>query len=205
MPDGRHAESPRELRERMRPNGFAAIAITFELLLVPAAWMLAWIWPGEEIPAAEWDLTDAGRAVLATLPPCCFLALATWTRLRQLRSMRRIRAMFRRSFGETIAGLQLWQIIAISAAAGLGEEVLFRGALQSRAGLVPTSIVFGAVHWVTPTYFVFATLMGAYLGWLFETGENLLIPITVHALYDAAALVIIRQQLRSHGLPRQRG
>lgn len=62
---------------------------------------------------------------------------------------------------------------------GVGEETLFRGFLQSAAiqglagvlpaecatacGLTAASVVFGALHAITPSYFVFATAAGFVL------------------------------------------
>jgi membrane protease YdiL (CAAX protease family) len=84
----------------------------------------------------------------------------------------------------------------ISLAAGLGEEALFRGVLQSvltqafspSVGLVAASLLFGFAHCVTRAYVVFATLFGLYLGWLTIINDNLLAPIVAHTLYDFAAL-----------------
>ena len=189
-------ERPRRPRAGLDSSSFAAVAIVCELLLIPAAWALAWIWPGEEVAPAKWRFDHASLAALFTLPLVAFLALVTWTPLREVKPVRRIRVLFRRRFGSTLAGLRLWQILSISIAAGLGEEVLFRGVLQSRIHLVGASLLFGALHCITPTYLVFATLMGLYLGRLFEHWNSLLIPIIVHALYDAVALLVIRRELR---------
>jgi membrane protease YdiL (CAAX protease family) len=87
-------------------------------------------------------------------------------------------------------------LAAISLLAGLGEEMLFRGTLQAEfvarfgpwAGLAMASLLFGLLHAVTPAYAVLATLMGAYLGWLWQLNGNILTPIIVHALYDFVAL-----------------
>jgi membrane protease YdiL (CAAX protease family) len=84
----------------------------------------------------------------------------------------------------------------IAVLAGLGEEMLFRGALQGAltrgtgpwVALAIASMLFGIVHAVTPSYAVLATLMGAYLGWLWQLTGNILTPIVVHALYDFVAL-----------------
>lgn len=48
---------------------------------------------------------------------------------------------------ETTAGLDLvWGAIAIALTAAIGEELLFRGAIQPRYGVIFTSIVFALVH-----------------------------------------------------------
>jgi membrane protease YdiL (CAAX protease family) len=54
-------------------------------------------------------------------------------------------------------------------------------------------------HLVTKTYAVIATLIGAYLGVLWLATENLLAPITTHAVYDFVALVyFLRAHVRQH-------
>ena len=191
------ADEKKPRRTSLTSDAFAAIAVTFELLLYPAAVALAWLWGGPEVPPAQLNADHARLGVLYTLPPLAFLALLLWTPLRNVRPLRRIHLILKRSFGRAISGLQVWQVLAISLAAGVGEEALFRGALQPRVGLYATSAIFGAVHWITPTYFVFAVGMGLYLGWIYENSqENLLVPIIVHALYDALALLALRSQLR---------
>ena len=67
----------------------------------------------------------------------------------------------------------------LSIAAGIGEEVLFRGLLQGAfdqwvgdsdgalLGLVLSSIIFGGCHCLNKTYAVLATVAGFYLGILY--------------------------------------
>jgi hypothetical protein len=86
--------------------------------------------------------------------------------------------------------------VAISLMAGIGEEALFRGVIQTAlAGRLPvwsaiaiTAVLFGVVHWATAIYALLAGLIGAYLGLLYHLTDNLLAPIVTHALYDLAAL-----------------
>ncbi|KAL3904435.1 MAG: hypothetical protein SGILL_010069 [Bacillariaceae sp.] len=97
---------------------------------------------------------------------------------------------FRPIFGFlTAAGLGL--------AAGVGEEMLFRGVMQyelaSRVGdglaLGATSIIFGALHAVTPLYALLAGLASLFFGWLYSSTGNLAIAIACHAFYDLVALM----------------
>ena len=86
-----------------------------------------------------------------------------------------------------------------AAAAGIGEELLFRGFLQSwLAGVFGTvwpallvaTVAFGAVHWVSAVYFAYATLLGAVLGLIFWMTGDLLAPVLCHAVYDVVALLV---------------
>ena len=87
--------------------------------------------------------------------------------------------------------------IALGLAAGVGEEMLFRGVLQyelaARIGqgvaLGVTAVIFGFLHAITPTYALLATLASLYFGYLYQTTGNLAVPITTHALYDVGALM----------------
>jgi membrane protease YdiL (CAAX protease family) len=132
-----------------------------------------------------------------------FLAFAIRSDWRPLAGIRRqVSRMVRDMFG----GVNWLGLAAVSIAAGFGEELLFRGALQPLAerwwgvgaGLIVVSLFFGALHAMSRTYFVLATAVGLYLGWLAQHYDDLLAPIFVHALYDFAALVALRQ-VRSDG------
>lgn len=105
----------------------------------------------------------------------------------------------RRVYGERLVPVfgQLGapSLAAISVAAGVGEELLFRGALQAEIGLVPASLVFGALHWGGRGTVAFAAgtaLLGLALGWLRSVTGGLLAPIVAHALYDGLVLAYIR-------------
>lgn len=87
-------------------------------------------------------------------------------------------------------------IVLVSVLAGLGEELLFRGVIQAGLtatwnpviGILLASLLFGAAHAVSISYFVLAALMGLYLGLLYHWTGNLLVPVIVHALYDWVAI-----------------
>jgi len=110
--------------------------------------------------------------------------------------------------GEFNFGTALLVSGALGAAAGIGEEMLFRGLLQTQLLQLPalasipgwisvliTSIIFGALHAITPLYAIIATIASMYFGYLFLwTADsyqqlNLAIPIICHALYDVGALL----------------
>jgi membrane protease YdiL (CAAX protease family) len=90
-----------------------------------------------------------------------------------------------------------WSEIAlISVAAGVGEEMLFRGVLQSSLsswlglswGIVLASLLFGLLHPISVPYMFIATFLGLYLGVLWIWVDDLLTVMITHGLYDFAVL-----------------
>jgi hypothetical protein len=92
---------------------------------------------------------------------------------------------------------KLPDLFIISVCAGIAEELLFRGVIQVKLGIVGASIIFGLLHFITPAYFIIATLMGFYLGFLFQYYDSLLIPIQLHFIYDLGALVYLKYFVKS--------
>lgn len=109
-------------------------------------------------------------------------------------SMDRILKRLRAPFGLSIRSLGAVDIVLLSLAAGLGEELFFRGMLQSFVGVWWAALVFGLLHALTPVYFFMATAIGLYFGYLYEATGNLLIPMVSHATYDIFALVLLQRQ-----------
>jgi membrane protease YdiL (CAAX protease family) len=77
--------------------------------------------------------------------------------------------------------------IVLGLCAGIGEEVLVRGALQPRVGLVAASLLFACAH-VQYTWFGILTvgLLGVALG-ILRARTNTTVAIVVHSLYDVLA------------------
>jgi membrane protease YdiL (CAAX protease family) len=94
---------------------------------------------------------------------------------------------------------KLLDLCLISILAGFAEELLFRGVIQVKLGIVGASVIFGLLHFITPAYCVIATIMGFYLGFLFQYYESLLIPIQLHFIYDLGALVYLRYFVKPQG------
>jgi membrane protease YdiL (CAAX protease family) len=108
--------------------------------------------------------------------------------VRMRRDMDRLLGLFR--------GATLPDFLFISVLAGLGEEALFRGVIQG--GLVDyvgvplaitvASVLFGLAHYISRTYVIFATVLGALFGVLYAWSGNIAVPMIAHAAYDFVAL-----------------
>ena len=126
------------------------------------------------------------------------LALVNYAVLRlvpPIPPVRAIRRLYRETLRPLFAAVRSLEIAGISLAAGVGEELLFRGAMQSEFGMVVASVLFGLAHIGGRSSVVFGlwvVVMGFGLGWLAHATGGLLAPVVAHAAYDAAAISYIR-------------
>ena len=109
--------------------------------------------------------------------------------------LRPIRTLYRTTLRPLFSSVRVSDVIIISIAAGVGEELFFRGVLQPEIGLVPASIVFGLLHMGGRGTFLFGcwvAVMGLALGILANVSDGLVAPIVAHSAYDAAAISYLR-------------
>jgi membrane protease YdiL (CAAX protease family) len=87
----------------------------------------------------------------------------------------------------------LW-LVAIASATG--EELLFRGLLVPLAGVVLSSIVFGALHQIRGQarwgWMAWATVMGLFFGSVFAATGSLAGPLVAHAAINLHNLRFLR-------------
>jgi membrane protease YdiL (CAAX protease family) len=154
----------------------------------------------------EMNLGAVCGGVLACLPMLlCFVAATTsrWPPLVRLR--KQLEIVIREMFADS----HWLELALISLAAGVGEELLFRGAIQPwiadftnpMVALCAASLLFGLVHALSFTYFFAATVVGLYLGWIAMEYNNLIAPIVAHALYDFLALMYVQHRVRKNPPP----
>ena len=140
--------------------------------------------------------------VAATAPLVVLLLAFSSSDLPALRKFRDSQIEFLAQIGFRLTPLR---ITMIGIAAGLSEEALFRGVLQTVldrhaplvVAVVGTNVLFGALHARTLLYAMIAGLVGIYLGVLFSWRGDLIAPITTHALYDVAALALADRMIRA--------
>jgi membrane protease YdiL (CAAX protease family) len=151
------------------------------------------------LATAKLDWRGIGAGALATVPMLLLFA-ALWASERE--SLRLIKERVNKAVRDLFPDASLAQLACVSAVAGAGEEIFFRGFLQGGLehafgrwpALAIGSLVFGLAHPVTRAYVALAALLGLYLGavWIF-TG-NLLVPIVAHGLYDFVALATLARR-----------
>jgi membrane protease YdiL (CAAX protease family) len=180
-------------------NTLVPIAIVIEGGLLLVAGVIGWLIGRPIASQFAWNGLQAAVGLLATIPLVVAVLLSLQSNWPPL-------ARFRRLVEGLIVPIFVsctwFDLAVISLAAGTGEEALFRGIIQTSlanhmnviAAICLTSIAFGLAHAISIEYFVLATLVGIYLGWLWYVAGNLLVPMIVHGLYDFVVLLILTRK-----------
>lgn len=97
------------------------------------------------------------------------------------------------------SGYSWLHLACVAALAGVGEELLFRGFLQTWLGnyfaitwaILIASIIFGLLHYLSHAYFISATLMSIAFGVAYCMTDSLLMVVVWHGVYDFIALLVL--------------
>lgn len=170
--------------------GFAAYGLSF-LLRTPFG------------PQFSADINAVLIGIIATTPLAAFLWWFSNTTLEHFASFRRAQIKFFAEIGFTFTPTR---IVLMALGAGIAEELLFRGVVQTwmngflpaAIAIIASNVLFGVMHMRTFLYAVIAGLVGVYLGVLYALTDNLLAPMAAHALYDAVALEYTRRAVNHY-------
>ena len=154
------------------------------------------LWSGFDL---SWGETVSALLLCAPILAMLFFVVRSrWTPLFHLRSEidEKIMPIF--------ANSRLPDLVLMAFLAGVGEELFFRGWLQSVLtdkfepwfGIVIVSVIFGLAHYLSSTYAIYAGLIGLYLGVIYQVSGNLYIVMAVHGIYDFIALVYLVRMKR---------
>ncbi len=163
-----------------------------------------WIW----LRGLPVEVGDPLVALSVGLSAAMALSLANYGLLRMappVRPVRAIRRLYLETFRPLFATAAPMEILVVSLAAGMGEELLFRGAVQAEFGLVVASVCFGLAHIGGRVWFVFGlwvVVMGLGLGGLAVVTGGLGASIVAHVVYDAAAITYIHWEAAIDGTRR---
>ncbi|MBA2934665.1 CPBP family intramembrane metalloprotease [Sphingomonas sp. CGMCC 1.13654] len=174
------------------------------LWLIGLAGLAAWIWWIEGRPLAAlittppvWpdgsdfatSLAIGGSIGLVARPVLAFVPAIGARFARQMRKL----APFLPQTGEQLA----WGLL-VSLAAGMCEEIAYRGYLVAYLGhwlswsgvLAANAVIFGLGHvYQGKAGVVMTGIIGAGLGALYLASGSLLLPMLLHALFDVSAMV----------------
>ena len=170
------------------------------LLVEGAAFVLALVlarqWGIVLFPLTEHLLRDVLIGTAAAALPFALFYFTLSEKAKGIPLLGSVRRIMRGEIKAVFASTTVIDICLISLWAGLAEEVLFRGVLQAKWGILAASILFGVLHFVTPAYALVAFVIGIYIGLVHHFFQSLLIPIQLHAIYDFGALIYLRYAVR---------
>jgi hypothetical protein len=187
-----------------RSDGFP-MAVMVEGGLALLAALLAWLFGvplREQIAPLGMPMAWAvARGLLVTLP---MLVVFWWMVHSDRPTLRQLRRQVEWLIGEMFPRASAGQFAMIAVLAGVGEELLFRGVLQTKLGdwtspaigLVVASLLFGMAHALSKLYFVLATLIGLCFGWMTLHYNDLVAPMVAHSVYDFVALMYVSRARR---------
>lgn len=185
-----HPDAP---EDRPARDVVIIFAVFFEGGLAPLSLFLGWLLSRNPLAHFVWRPIDAGLGVAAAMPLfALFVAMLRWP----IGPLSRVKKFCDIEVAPLFAHRSWSELALISVAAGVGEEMLFRGVVQTSLagwlgttwGLTLASLLFGLFHPISITYMVLAAIMGFYLGALAISNGNLLTVMIAHAVYDLAAL-----------------
>lgn len=144
--------------------------------------------------------------IAATLPPVLVYLMMLPLRWSPFE---RIRDLVRFFICVQLRGCSYFELILLCAAAGFGEELLFRGLIQGGItafltawtpsfsfapwiAIVVAAFLFALAHAVSKTYILLALVIGLYFGAVTLWSDSLFPAILAHGLYDFFVIVWIR-------------
>ncbi len=168
------------------------LALLVEGFVAVLAVIAARLWGITLFPLSEHLVHDLLMGTCGALPPLILFVLSLSKQAATIPLLRSIRRTVLSDIKGIFATSGLVDLCFIALLAGFAEELLFRGVVQAKGGIVMASILFGLLHWVTPAYAVAAAIIGFYIGTLYHFSQSLLIPIQLHVIYDFGALVYLK-------------
>jgi len=168
------------------------LALVVEGAAFVLALVLARQWGIVLFPLTEHLLRDVLIGTAAAAIPFALFCFTLSAKAEGIPLLGSIKKTVGKEIKAVFASTTVIDICLISLWAGLAEELLFRGVIQAKWGLLAASILFGVLHFVTPAYALVAFMIGIYIGLVHHFFQSLLIPIQLHTLYDFGALLYLR-------------
>jgi len=168
------------------------IALLVEGVVLLIALLLSWFFRIPLSPLSEHPFRDILLGTFWASVPFGLFVFTLSNKVRTVPMLRSIRKTLLEDVKALFSVTGWIDIGVIALLAGFAEELLFRGIIQAKLGLVPASIMFGLLHCVTPAYIVIATVVGFYIGVVYTFYHSLLVPIQLHFAYDLVALIYLK-------------
>ncbi len=183
-------EAPRPpfMPHRVHPRVLVGYGTALGAGMIAAAWVIGMVFGQQRwatwFPARHWALDVVLGAGIGG-----GFALSAWAIEQRIPALRRIEQLLLASLD--IRAMRWHHVVLFSVLAGVPEELLFRGALQPMLGVLGAALVFGALHGITLSYFLYASTAGLLLGVLRVWRGGLWASIAAHTAIDAVMFALL--------------
>ncbi len=160
------------------------------------ALILSWYFAIPLIPLSNDIARDLLLGTLGAVPPFVLFLFLLSPKAEKMQLIGPLRKKVLTEIKSIFDNMHMIDLLIISLLAGIGEELLFRGIVQVKFGIVIASIVFGLMHSISLAYVIVTIIMGFYIGSIYQASGSLLVPVQLHFVYDFAALVYLRYFVR---------
>ena len=175
------------------------MATAFQGGLAILGCFLSWLIGVDSIAKMEFSVYPVLQGIAGSIPMLMIFAVTYRFPLGPLKT---IKFFLLEALGPPLAACRWYDLTWVALLAGVSEELMFRGVIQSwfspwgsSLGILVSNILFGLAHAITPTYAILAASMGVYLGVVYEYvgDQNLIVPIVTHSFYDLVAFIVVRR------------
>ena len=136
---------------------------------------------------------EISRHVGIGVVAAAFLLVLSYNFENWFASFRQLKVSITRLLGPCSVPMALYLALISS----IGEEVLFRGAIQPLAGIFFTSVLFGLIHLgqdgKISSWSLWAVIAGFVLGMIYDWTGRLWPPIIAHFLVNAISILNLRR------------
>lgn len=199
-------EAP-EASKRSGDPGFLALIALLQGMVCVAIGLAIWWATGRDVFAfVTWQVRDI---LIAAITPVVLLGVMQLIVL-AFPNFLRWAADQQRMLFEHGRCYSRFHILVISVGAGVGEEALFRGGVQTLLGdylpplaaIVLVGLVFAALHKGSRGVFAFIFVISAVFGGVFHLTGSLLGAMSAHIFFDVWALTMVQREFARQGLVR---
>lgn len=92
-----------------------------------------------------------------------------------------------------LQGMPIYLLVFAAIIAPIDEEILFRGFLVPRIGIIPSALIFAAFHisYLSISEFIAAFIFGLLAGYAFKRTKSLYTTIIGHALVNIVTILVL--------------
>jgi len=145
----------------------------------------SFLWPSAPL--------EMGRIVASGLIAAGVLLVLSYFFEDWFESFRELKSIIMQVLGKVSVPMAIY----LSLVTSVGEELLFRGAIQPFAGILLTSVLFGMLHMghkgIVSAWSVWAFIAGYLLGWMYEETSSMWPPIIAHFGVNMISILNLRR------------